>query len=1211
MLTAEAEGVDVSAEANVLFSDEGTRIELSALSLDGRGLDTELAGPAALVLGEDATRIEEAVLLLGGGRVSVEGLLAPQFDLDLAISDVSLDIANGFVPDLALGGVVNGTASVTGASSDPQASFQIVVSDVTAAPLADLNAPPLTLRRVGQLRSRPHRRHGRGDGSERRGDQLHLRDARRRRAARPRDRARRARDGGVGRASDGGRHRDGRRARRVARPRARRPGPHDIARDTDPPRPRWRGRPLRRGAAAGPHRTTGCSTRLPPFQSLDNIRVQRARASVGDTSLTLSGRVDATTPAFDLTVDGDANSPETGIAALDGLLRGDVDLSGDLQGDVTAGTYTLRDLRLAAPAIDVTLAGTVGAETVDLSATGTLADLSSVSPQASGRVMLDARLTGPRAAPQFDATVTGTSVTLAGTRLIDPRLEATGTLDPAQLAADARLTGQLGDQPIDAQVSLTTAEDGTRVLEGIDARIGRARLTGDLRLPPEGAPQGEVSLDIPDLSAVAPLFLTNAGAASGSLQADVALSESGGEAIADLSATGRGIVFGDIRVASLDADLDVADYLGTPRPEGEVQARDVEAAGLAFSAIDLDAAQTAPGRFDVTLDADGTQVSLEAAAALTLADGTTTVDLARASGSAYGVPIRLRGPARIVVGETTRVENVALDLGGGSLSVSGTVAPTLDLAVTANALPLSLADVVAPDLGLQGTLSGTADVIGTPADPNARFDLRGSGLSAAPLVALGLQPIEARASGEFQNQRLTFDADASGPFDVAADGSVDLSGGTPILDISVDGTASTDPFADRLARAGARADADIVFDVDITGPASDPTIIGAIRTDDATVGDAQGRFILRDVSADISLDGDRVVVNRISGTIGPGTLVVSGTVGLSGDLPADLSITIDDGRFADGTLIVATVDADLRLFGPLLAGPTLAGQVDLVRTLVTLNDLPSGGLDPIEVRHVNAPADVLAQAARLGIDASEGAGSGGGGSANGGAALFLDVTVATQDPISVRGRGLDVQLGGQLQLLGPVSDIRALGAFTLVRGRLDLLDRRLDFDRARLDFTGDLNPVIDFAATTEVDGFAITLRLFGQTSDPEITVTSVPDLPQDEALSRLLFGRALSDLSPLQIARLADGISTLTGNPGPLSSALSALGLDLDVDAEGNATVGIGRQINDRTYVNVEQSSAGESRVVIDLEITDEIKARGSFSSSGSSGLGVFFEREY
>jgi len=37
----------------------------------------------------------------------------------------------------------------------------------------------------------------------------------------------------------------------------------------------------------------------------------------------------------------------------------------------------------------------------------------------------------------------------------------------------------------------------------------------------------------------------------------------------------------------------------------------------------------------------------------------------------------------------------------------------------------------------------------------------------------------------------------------------------------------------------------------------------------------------------------------------------------------------------------------------------------------------------------------------------------------------------------------------------------------------------------------------------------------------------------------------------------------------------------------------------------------GESELSLNIDLTPDITARGSFSSDGSSGLGVFFERDY
>ncbi len=566
-LTAEAEGIAIAAEAAVTFEEDATRVDLTTLELDGRGLDTELAGPATLVLGQDATRIEDAVLLLGGGRVSVSGLVSPRLDLELGLDAVSLAIADAFAPDLELTGLVNGRATVVGDAANPEASFDVAVLDVTARPLADLSVPPLTLQAsggyaAGRIDAQADLTAANGAPISFTGDALAAEGLRARLTllGEPASAAWTAAVTADVLTTAG--------VRAEALDLTLNGTGLAIGEDTPllldlDGSARLSGDPL-------PPALTGdlVLAATASIPTLERILIQRAEARVDETRLTLSGRANALAPSFDLTIDGDAASPETGIAALDGLLRGDVDVSGGLEGDVAAETYTLDNLRLASPALDIALDGTVTAETVDLTATGTLADLSSVSEQASGRIALDAALTGARAAPDFTATVTGSSVTLAGTRLTDPRLEASGTLDPNALAADAVLTGALGGETIDARVTLTTTEDGTRRLDGIDARIGGARLTGDLALPAEGAPTGAVSLDIPSLATIAPLLLTDADAASGSLRADVRLSETGGEAIADVTAEGRGIVFGDIRAARLDADLTVSRLSGCAPARG-------------------------------------------------------------------------------------------------------------------------------------------------------------------------------------------------------------------------------------------------------------------------------------------------------------------------------------------------------------------------------------------------------------------------------------------------------------------------------------------------------------------------------------------------------------------------------------------------------------------------------------------------------------------
>ena len=130
---------------------------------------------------------------------------------------------------------------------------------------------------------------------------------------------------------------------------------------------------------------------------------------------------------------------------------------------------------------------------------------------------------------------------------------------------------------------------------------------------------------------------------------------------------------------------------------------------------------------------------------------------------------------------------------------------------------------------------------------------------------------------------------------------------------------------------------------------------------------------------------------------------------------------------------------------------------------------------------------------------------------------------------------------------------------------------------------------------------------------------SVPALAEDEVLARLIFNRNLSNLSPLQIAQLAQAAATLAGKGGntsllgKLQNALQVDDLDVRTDSEtGETTVGVGRYVNDRTYVGVERGqSGGSGKVRIDLNVGRGVKLRGEATETGKNKAGIFYEREY
>ncbi|TIU98494.1 MAG: hypothetical protein E5W00_23795, partial [Mesorhizobium sp.] len=97
------------------------------------------------------------------------------------------------------------------------------------------------------------------------------------------------------------------------------------------------------------------------------------------------------------------------------------------------------------------------------------------------------------------------------------------------------------------------------------------------------------------------------------------------------------------------------------------------------------------------------------------------------------------------------IEKLMLDVGGGSLTVSGTAGPTLDLAAEFSALPAALANDFSPGLHAAGSLGGTAQVTGPSAAPDIRFNAQLSGAETSQTRQAGLGPLNVDAAGSYSS----------------------------------------------------------------------------------------------------------------------------------------------------------------------------------------------------------------------------------------------------------------------------------------------------------------------------------------------------------------------------------------------------------------------------------------------------------------------------
>ncbi len=371
---------------------------------------------------------------------------------------------------------------------------------------------------------------------------------------------------------------------------------------------------------------------------------------------------------------------------------------------------------------------------------------------------------------------------------------------------------------------------------------------------------------------------------------------------------------------------------------------------------------------------------------------------------------------------------------------------------------------------------------------------------------------------------------------------------------------------------------------------------------------------VEDINGTLLLAGGTVRLDIRGTSAEGGTVALSGPVDLSSPFQAALTAQLGDVVLRDPTLYRATANGQVTVNGPLAGGAAIAGTIDLGAVEV---QVPSTGVSALgslpEVTHLGPRMDIRTTLDRAGVGGTPSTEL----QTRAGPDFPINLLIRAPSRIFVRGRGLDAELGGQLRLTGSLKTLVPIGRFDLVRGRLSILGQRFDLDEGFAQLQGDFTPFLRLVATTEAGtGTLVSIIIEGPADNIDVRFGSVPDLPQDEVLAQLLFGRDISSISPLQAVQLASAVATLAGNGGGGVVANLREGLDLDdldfvTDEDGNAGVRAGKYLSENVYTDVTIGASGTSEINLNVDIDRNFTARGSVGSDGDTSVGIFFERDY
>ncbi len=598
------------------------------------------------------------------------------------------------------------------------------------------------------------------------------------------------------------------------------------------------------------------------------------------------------------------------------------------------------------------------------------------------------------------------------------------------------------------------------------------------------------------------------------------------------------------------------------------------------------------------------------------------------NGKSRGVSFRTATPARILPrSDNYELLPTKIDIGGGNVRLAGNYGKGLKIQSRLERVDLSTINAFIPGLGIGGKATGSLDfnqpTAATFPRADARLTLNGFTRTTASAVS---QPVDISFAGKL----LADGGEARAVF--RKRGSV-IGRMVASLRPLPPGAG---PWTDRLARAalgggiryngpaetlvsfaglpGQEVSGSLGIAADFSCRLEAPCLTGVARGKNLRYLNEEYGTRLTNLNFSGTFGEDRLRVEQLSADAGKGTVTGSGYLSLSASAgyPMDIALELRQARIARSDLISASATGPLRLTKSAGEMALLSGTLTLPETRYKI------------VREGAAQVPQLAgvrfkpRKGRMRITGEE--------AADPFTSVFervrLDIAVKAPEKLYVSGMGLDSEWRASFQVTGTSAAPQMAGSVNLVRGNLAFAGRAFELTRGSIGFTGGrtIDPTVRIVASEAIDDVDVNIEVGGRATNPQIGFSSTPSLPDDEILSRILFGSSIANLSAVQAVQLASSLNSLRGSGGglnPLGKLRSATGIDrlrilgADEEAGRGTALAAGQYLTDDVYVELITDTRGFTATQLEVSITPWLSVLSQAGGSGSSNVNVRIRKSY
>lgn len=384
-----------------------------------------------------------------------------------------------------------------------------------------------------------------------------------------------------------------------------------------------------------------------------------------------------------------------------------------------------------------------------------------------------------------------------------------------------------------------------------------------------------------------------------------------------------------------------------------------------------------------------------------------------------------------------------------------------------------------------------------------------------------------------------------------------------------------------------------VVDVKLAISGKPPKVEGKVAVREGVIWFKGFDHILRDISGVAVLNGETLIIETLTGSVGEGKFKGDGTIEMAGLALKRTDVLFDVGglRLTYPKWLPSEVEGTLRLSGeyPLLL---LSGDINVVKARYS-ERVEWATLIPSFKQRIKEPGATKEDRSALRYDIN----------------FKADRNLIFENNV---GKG---ELKGNIRLKGDSSGVGIVGNVEVMTGKVFYKEQEFKITSGVIEFPDPkkIEAVFDFTAEGKVREYTIQITAQGNINDLKVTMTSSPPLSELDIASLLSFGLTSKEFLATGVGAPAyEAASFLTRQvEGKFKDYIGFDRFHIDpyysrVTGTTEPKLTVGKDISEDVLVVYSRSlsSAGEQEAQVEYKLHRNLSVMGGWSSFGVSSQG-------